>query len=157
MKKLILAAVFTLPIVSFNFAANASEISSNLMASNIHSGAHPSSARVRDAVHHFEIDVPKPGITSLAIDIPEGISIGNEIEVENKNGQQIEAKVSLNGRKATIAFAQPVPAQSKLFISLKGVKTSGYANTWNYKIYGTLVGVDREMPLGTRSVKTYDD
>ncbi|MCU0533031.1 MAG: DUF2808 domain-containing protein [Hydrococcus sp. Prado102] len=156
MKKLILTAAFALPIISLSFATNASEISSNLIASNIHSGAHPSSSFVRDAVHHFEIDVPKSGLSSLSIELPENISVRDEIEVKNQDGEKINAKVSMNDRKATIAFSQPVPAQTKLLIDLNGVKTPGYANTWNYRIYGTMVGIDREIPLGTRRVQTYD-
>jgi len=156
MKKLILVTAFTLPIISLNFAANASGISSNLIASNINSGAHPTNARVQNAVHHFEIDVPKSGLSSLSIELPEGISVRDEIEVKNQDGEKINTEVSMNDRKATIAFSQPVPAQTKLLIDLNGVKTPGYANAWNYRIYGTMVGMNQEMPLGTRRVQTYD-
>ena len=156
MKNLTLMTVFTLPFVSFSFATNASEISSNLIASNINSGAHPTSARVQNAVHHFEIFVPKSGLSSLSIELPKGISVRDEIEVKNQNDEKINAEVSINDRKATIAFSQPVPAETTLLIELNGVKTPGYSNAWNYRIYGTMVGIDREVPLGTRTVQTYD-
>jgi hypothetical protein len=156
MKNSILTFAFFLPLISLNIAANASEFSSNFIASNIHSDAHPSSAGVRDAVHHFEINVLNSGLSSLSIELPEGISIRDEIEVKNQDDQKIDAKVSMNDRQATIAFSQPVPPQTKLFISLKGVRTPGYGKAWNYKIYATIDGIDQEIPLGTRTVHTYD-
>ncbi|MBE9166635.1 DUF2808 domain-containing protein [Pleurocapsales cyanobacterium LEGE 06147] len=156
MNKLIFITAFTLTVASLISVARASEISRNLPSYVIiHSEAHPNTARALNAVHHFEIKVPKSGLLSLSIAIPKGISIRDGIEVKDRSGQNIDAEVSMNDEKATLVFSQPVSNQKMLTINLKNVKTRGLDNIWNYRIYGTIVGMNQEIPLGTARIQTY--
>lgn len=83
------------------------------------------------------------------------MSIPKEIEVKNQSGQKINAKVSINNRTATIAFAQAVPLETTLLINMRGVKTPGYSKTWIYQVYGKMVGLTSEIALGPAWVRTY--
>lgn len=154
MKNLIFAGTLGLMIASFSPLVQASE-NSNLIANNIHSNAHPNNASFQNGVHHFEIEVPKPGVSAISLDIPPGITVTRNIEVENKLGQQINAKVSMNDNKATLTFSEVIPANTILSVKVKGVKTNGYPNTWNYRIYGVMAGINQEIPLGTARIDTY--
>lgn len=60
-----------------------------------------------------------------------------------------------NNRTATVVFSQPVQPDTTLSIEMKGVNTLGIDNTWNYRVYGKMVGINEEIPLGTARIPTY--
>ena len=119
MKRLIYATTLTLAIVSL---APIAQASGSLRDANFphlgNSGATPNNARVLDATHYFEIHVQGKALSELSIDLPEGVSIPKKIEVKNKSGQKIDAKVSVNNRTATVVFAQPVPPETILSVNM---------------------------------------
>ncbi len=157
MKKLIFATAFTLTIASLTSAVSANEIPRNLIASNVHSDAHPENALMRNATHHFEIYVQGSALSALAIEIPAGITIREGIEVKNQSGKKVATKVSIEDRKAILVFYEPIPVETTLSIAMKGAQTQYLqGKTWIYHISGTLAGTNQEIPLGTRYVKTYD-
>ena len=156
MKKLLAITALTLTIASSIPTASASPIPRNLIASDVHSAAHPNNARVQGATHHFEIYVQSSALSALSIDIPEGVAIREGIEVKNQSGQEVAAKVSIEGRKAILVFSEPIPVGTTLSIEMKGAHTQySQGKTWLYHISGTLAGTNQEIPLGARYVKTY--
>ncbi|MCU0532373.1 MAG: DUF2808 domain-containing protein [Hydrococcus sp. Prado102] len=124
-------------------------------ATSVRSGARPSSATVQGATHFFEYYVRNNALSELSIEMPEGIKIRNGIEVKNSSGQELDAQVSINGRKATVAFSQPIPPDTKIAVSMRGVYTPGYDGIWQYRLFGKLVGIDQEIPLGFARIHTY--
>lgn len=156
MKCLITATTLTLAIVSL---ASIAQASGSLRDSNLphlgNGGASPNNARARFATHHFEVHIQGKALSELSINLPEGVSIPKEIEVKNQSGQKINAKVSVNNRTATIAFAQPIPLETTLLINMRGVKTPGYSKTWIYQVYGKMIGLTSEIALGPAWVRTY--
>jgi hypothetical protein len=158
MKRLLYAATLTLALTSLVPAVRADESPGEYQKAThlVHSGAHPNNARIPNATHHFKLEVAGNALSQLSIDLPEGIRVIRGIEVTDQSGKKVEEIVSIKDRKATIAFAQPVPPGTLLSVEIKGIKTSGYlGRTWLYRIYGKDVGFTAEFPLGTARIQTY--
>lgn len=160
MKKLIRAATFTLvfalPVVP---AALAGGIVRDVKAPHIvHSGAHPNDARVLSATHHFEVHVQGSKLSQLFIYLPEDIKVRGGIQVTDESSRKVDATVSMNGKKATVTFTQPVSPETTLTVSLKGVQAPapGYARTLVYPVYSNSVGTASNIRLGLANIKTYE-
>lgn len=158
MKKLIYTAVSILTIASLAPTALATGRPGDSKASHLmDSAAYPLSASFRGATHQFEIHVQGRPISELSIDLPEEVSIRRGIKVTDGSGKKVDAKVSVNGRKATAVFSQPVAPDTVLSVSLQGVETPGYGNTWTYRVYTKDAGLTAEIPLGTALIRTYEN
>lgn len=120
-----------------------------------HSAAHQNSARVQGATHHFEYLVQKNALSELLIQIPEHLKISRGIDIQDQTGKTLNAKVSIDGKQALIAFDQPVPPNTTVSVRMRGILTPGYARTWQYKLYGKFVGINQEIPLGLARIQTY--
>ncbi|MBD2772093.1 DUF2808 domain-containing protein [Iningainema tapete] len=161
MKKLIYVAVFTLAITSSVPAVWASGKPGDANGSHlVKTAAYPNDTAAVNATHKFEVHVQGKPLAELAIDLPKGVSIDNGIEVRNQSGQKIPATISINNRKATVAFSQPVDPETKLSVLMRGVNTPGYnepgANlTWAYRVYAKKVGLNGEISLGLAQIQTY--
>ena len=154
MKKLIDAAAITVFIVSLVPNAEARNLKDFNVTHLGDGAAIPNNAHFQGATHKLEVYVQGKALTELSIDLPQGISIRKGIEVKNQLGQKLQADVSINNRKATVVFSQPVPPQTKLAINLQEVTTPGYDHIWLYQIYGKMVGINAEIPLGTVRIQT---
>jgi hypothetical protein len=147
MKKLFLTSLaMTLALASF---------APFVKASSPYSDAHQNSARVQGATHHFEYLVQKNSLSELLLQIPEQLKISRGIDIQDQTGKTLNAKVSINGKQAVIAFAQPVPPDTTISVKMRGILTPGYARTWQYKLYGKFVGIEPEIPLGLARIQTY--
>ncbi len=158
MKRLLSAATLTLALVSVISAARADESPREYPKTThlVHSGAHPNSVRTPNAIHHFKLSVEGNALSQLSIDLPEGIRVSQGIEVTDQAGKKVDETVSINDRKVTVAFAQPVSPGTLLSVEMKGIRTSDYlGRAWLYPIYGEDVGMRVEIPLGTASIQTY--
>lgn len=156
MKKLIYAAAFTLMLASNAPATVAGGAMQNANFPHlVHSGAHPNKARFQGATHHFEVHVQGKALSALAIDLPDDVKLRSGIEVTNQSGQKIESQVSVNNRKATVFFSQPVSPDTTISIDLLGIRTPGYSRNWMYTISGKMVGINAEILLGTVLIQTY--
>lgn len=157
MKKLIYAATFTLVFASTVPAVLAGGILRDAKVPHVvHSNAHPNDARVL-ATHHFEVHVQGSDLSQISINVPEGIKVNDEIAVADQSGKKIDAAVSVNDRKFTVAFAQPVPSGTTLSVSMKGVRIpfSLQESTLLYPITGKSVGMNAEGGIGTARIQTY--
>lgn len=156
MKKLIYATAFTLLLASNAPATIAGGAMRNANISHlVHSGAHPNSARFQGATHHFEVHVQGKALSALTINLPDDVKMRSGIEVTNQSGQKIESQVSVNNRKATVVFAQPVSPDTTISIDLRGIHTPGYSRNWGYALTGKMVGINADIPLGTVLIQTY--
>lgn len=158
MKRLLFAATLTLALTSLTPAARADESPREYSKATqlVHSGAHPNSVRTPNATHHFMLSVAGNALSQLLIDLPKGISVRRGIEVTDQSGKKVDETVSINDRKATIAFAQPVSPGTRLSVEMNGIRTSDYlGRTWLYRVYGKDVGMTIEIPLGTARIQTY--
>lgn len=156
MKKLIYAATFTLAI-TFSIPALAGGVLRDAKAPHlVHSGAHPNNARIRQATHHFDVHVQGNDLEQLIVDVPEGIKVSDRITITDHSDQKIDATVSVNDKKVTIAFAQPVPTGTTLSVSMKGVRTRSLrGRTWLYPVYSRSTGINADVPIGMARIQTY--
>jgi hypothetical protein len=129
--------------------------SPNILAVNVHSGAHPSASQIQNATHHFSYDViSKFPLEKLMIQLPNGLTINN-VEIKDKNGTKIDTQATVTNDKAVVNFTNSVKPNTRIYVSLKGVKTNGNPHTWQYRLSGNFVGINNEIPLGLAQVKTY--
>ena len=167
MKRLISPATLTLAI-PFGIASLYASIAPAAWATGVRgdskfthfveSAAYPDNARAPLATHEIELHVVGRALSQLSIDLPEGINVKNGIEITDKSGKKIDATASINGKKATVAFTQPVPPETILLISLKGITNSDFqGRTWLYRVYTQKVGMPAEIPLGPAYITTYGD
>lgn len=157
MKKLVYPATIAL-VIAATLPAVATGVPGATNSTHlIHSGAHPNNARIKSATHHFELHTEGKALSQLSIDLPERIDVNRGIEITDSTGKKVEGRVSINDRKATIAFPQPVPPGTILSVSLKGVQTPGYLRrTWVYRVYSQMEGIQPEnIPIGTARIQTY--
>ncbi|MBE9093426.1 DUF2808 domain-containing protein [Tychonema sp. LEGE 07203] len=156
MKKLIYATAFTVILASNAPATIAGGAMQNANIPHIvGSAATPNKARFQGANHHFKVHVQGKALAALAIDLPEDVKMCGPIEVKNQSGQKIESQVSVNNRKATVVFAQPVSPDTTISIALQGIYTPGYSRNWGYALAGKVEGINAEIPLGTVLIQTY--
>lgn len=124
----------------------------------VHSSAHPNGVRVPISTNHLEVHVQGKELSQLSIDIPEGVEVSDRILVTDQTGKKIDSNVSVKDRRATIIFAQPIPPETTLSISMKGVKTSFISRggrTFLYPVYGRSVGMTEDTLIGMGRVQTY--
>ncbi|MBW4633034.1 MAG: hypothetical protein KME30_14390 [Iphinoe sp. HA4291-MV1] len=161
MRKMIYIAAFTLALTSSIPAVWASGKPGDSNGSHlVKSAAYPNNTVAADATHKIEVHVQGKSLAELVIDLPEGLRVNRGIEVKNQSGQKIPATVSINDRKATVAFSQPVELETKLSILMNGVNTignseAGYSLPWIYRVYAKNVGSQGEISLGVARIQTY--
>ncbi|MDZ8052403.1 MAG: DUF2808 domain-containing protein [Aulosira sp. ZfuCHP01] len=161
MKKLIYAVAFTLSIVASvptAWAKNPNDAKFSHLGNSV---AFPNTANTPNATHKFDVHVQGKALSELSIDLPKGVNINKEIEVQNKLGQKLPTTISINDRKATVTFQEPVAPGTSISIRMKGVNTPdyepGYQQTWNYPVSVKKVDMKTEIPLGLARIQTYGD
>ncbi|BAQ62377.1 hypothetical protein GM3708_2783 [Geminocystis sp. NIES-3708] len=147
MKKFILTGLVSGMILS--------SLSPNILAANVHSGSHPSASQIQNATHHFSYDViGKFPLESLIIQLPQGLTI-NDVEIVMSNGNKINSQTSISDNKAIVNLGENIKPNTRIYISLRGVKTNGKPHTWQYRLSGKFAGINQEIPLGLTQVRTY--
>lgn len=155
MKKLTYAAVAV--SIVYSFPALAGGIIRDAKAPHlVHSGAHPNNARMSQATHHFDVHVQGSDLEQLFVDIPEGIQVKNRITIADQSKKKVDANISINDNRITIAFTQPVPTGTTLSVSMKGVSANSLqGRTWLYPVYSRSVGIKADVPIGMARIQTY--
>lgn len=117
--------------------------------------AYPIIPQYQRAIHQFKVHVQRKALSELSIDLPEEVSINEGIEVTNQSGQKLAAKVSINDRKAKVVFSQPVAPETTISVSMRGITTPSYEQTWQYHVFVEKVGMNAQIPLGIVDIATY--
>jgi hypothetical protein len=157
--KNIVSATFICGLTLFNFMPLAlAKTHTNLLPnrSNQHSEARPSSSHSQNATHHLDYQVRQDNLTEIIIQFPEGVRIGGIEIKDHASGEIIPAEVKTDKKMAFVKFNEKIAPATPLEINIKQVNTPGYAATWSYALFGKVAGLDREIPLGNLSVRTYD-
>jgi hypothetical protein len=156
MKKLIYSTVFSLFLASIATIALAEDRHGNDKTSHIiNTGAHPRKLRSMNVTHHFEVHVKGQPISALSIDLPESIGIGDGIEVTDGSNQKIDAKITIENQKATLAFAQPVAPDTNLSIKIRGINAKRYIQKiLLYRVNTTMADMNQEMSIGVARINT---
>lgn len=130
--------------------------SPNILATNVHSAAYPSSARVQNATHHFSYNVVGNfPLENLIIKLPQGLTI-SAVDIEDNKGNKISSKTNITNDQAVINLGQKINPNTKIYINLRGVETDGQPNIWQYRLSGKFAGINQEIPLGLAQIRTYN-
>lgn len=106
--------------------------------------------------HTIRIKMPpeSKGISEIAIDVPSGVTVKNDITVHNTANQQIEVNSSVNDSRITLDFPQGMVAQEVIEIDLNKVKLPRTYPLLLYRVYAKLVDSKTELSIGVAEVRT---
>ncbi|MDZ8090954.1 MAG: hypothetical protein RMZ42_03280 [Nostoc sp. DedQUE05] len=106
--------------------------------------------------HTLKIAVPQNGkaISQLIIEAPANIVLRESIDVSEEYGKEIAAKVSIQGKKATLEFSESVAPGTIIIVEMKNVKKIAMTTGDQfYKISTILAGMNVELPIGVAQLR----
>lgn len=106
--------------------------------------------------HTLKIEVPQnsKAISQLIIEAPANIVLRESIDVSEQSGKEIAVKVSIQGKKATLEFAESVAPGTIIIVEMKNVKkTAMTTGDKFYKISTILAGMNVELPIGVAQLR----
>jgi hypothetical protein len=160
MKDLLSAVAFTLILSAFAIPATTYAKGIGIGAKVIHidgSNAIPQNASARSATFKIDVHVEGKSLSSLAITIPEEISVGG-VEVMDGSGKTVETITTIKDKKIAIAFTNPVAPESHLQVRLNGVSNRWHrSNTWMFPMSAQVGGMSGYLPLGLALIHTYSN
>lgn len=159
MKKLVSIATVMLASLSLTPAALAIGVANDAKAPHVKGGvANPNSSRHEPVHYYFKLHVAGKPLSQLSIDAPEELRLSEQIEVTDSTGKKLDANVSLNGQRAIVAFAQPIPPDAVLKVDMRGIKKTAIqpddGQIWNFLVSSKLVGLNGDIPLGVARIQT---
>jgi Protein of unknown function (DUF2808) len=109
--------------------------------------------RATNVRHTFRLRIPANSVplTSVRITVPAGLTVKNDLNIEDQSGNKIPATIIADDRNITIEFPQPVAAGTDLNIDLNHVNLWGTAR--NYQVSIRSDRLDRS--LGTVQFRNY--
>jgi hypothetical protein len=154
MKNFICAASFALAFAMVIPTAQAAGPSDAKVPHLTSSGPDPNNPRHSHLGNYIiRVHVTGRSLTQLMIEAPSGVQLSKAITITDQSGKPISATVSLNGQKATLAFAQSISPDTTLEIDLKNVKTPLDPPTWFFSVSSQLSGLNVEIPLGSARIQ----
>ena len=160
MKKLmflgtILAAAFA--SVSATFASPSLP---NLSAPHIDaSEALPNNAGASRPTYVFKVHVQGHTLSSLTIDLPEGIKVGGTIDVVDQLNRSLGATITSQGNKSVISFAQPIAVGTTLKFSMRDMIIDRNQTNFTHLIpvSAKFANLEANIPLGLVRIQIYDN
>ncbi|MEA5625220.1 DUF2808 domain-containing protein [Nostoc sp. UHCC 0251] len=104
----------------------------------------------------LKIGVPQQSkaISQLIIEAPANIVLRENIEVSEQSGKKFAAKVSIQGKKATLEFAESITPGTIIIVEMNNVKkTAVTTGDKFYKISTILAGMNLELPIGIAQLR----
>lgn len=154
MKRFICASSF---VLAFAIAIPAAQAAGPLGANVPHltsSGYNPNNQRHSYFGNYYlRVHATGQALAQLMIEAPSNVQLSEVITITDQAGNPIKATVSLNGQKATIAFAQAVAPDTTLTIDLENVRTPLDPPTWFLSVSSQLAGLKGEIPLGLARIQ----
>ncbi|MFN6560485.1 MAG: DUF2808 domain-containing protein [Nostoc sp. ChiSLP01] len=106
--------------------------------------------------HTLKIEVPQNGkaISQLIIEAPANIVLRESIDVSEQYGKKNTAKVSIQGKKATLEFAELITPGTTIVVEMKNVKkTAATSGDKLYKISAIFADMNTELPIGVAQLR----
>ncbi|MEW6497814.1 MAG: hypothetical protein AB1589_35735 [Cyanobacteriota bacterium] len=113
--------------------------------------------RWRIVRHTIRLHLPQGSspLSQLIIDVPEGLTVSNNITINDNLGRKVIANFSVTDNKIIVNFSQPIASESELKLNLNNVKRRGISNAWIYQFSAKFVGVNVAIPIGTARIRVY--
>ncbi|MBW4572804.1 MAG: DUF2808 domain-containing protein [Tolypothrix carrinoi HA7290-LM1] len=101
--------------------------------------------------HTLKLEIPQQSkaVSQLNVEAPENIVVRNNIDVSDQSGKKIDTKITINDKKVTLLFTEPVAPGTMLTIEMNNVKKTRVTSGEKlYNISAFLVGINAELPIG---------
>ena len=117
----------------------------------------PNNKSASKPTYFFEVHVQGHTLSSVTIDLPEGIKVGGDINVVDQLNRSVGATVTPQGNKATISFSQPIAIGTTLNFYMREMSIA-----WNQKdsihlipVSARFASLGADIPLGLVRIQTY--
>ncbi|WP_055073771.1 hypothetical protein [Pseudanabaena sp. 'Roaring Creek'] len=130
----------------------------NLSAPHIDAtGAIPNNKSASAPTYFFQVHVQGHTLSSVTIDLPEGIKVGGTINVVDQLNRSIGATITPQGNKATVSFAQPIDTGTTLNFYMRDILVAGNQKGLIHLIpvSAKFANLDADIPLGLVRIQTY--
>lgn len=157
MSKTLIAAILTIFTASSISAAYAGNVRSSETTPYVLNTAQYPAGKTRFVRHTIRIQIPPESkrISELAIALPSGVTLKNDITVHDRSGQQLEVNSSVNESRVTLNFPLGFVAQEIIEIDLHKVTLPRIYPIWLYRVYAKLDGTNTELSIGVAEVRTH--
>jgi hypothetical protein len=108
--------------------------------------------------HIISVYTGEQPLSFITVRPPDFISIGDRIQISDQSGQAIESNISREGDMVRINFAQPIPPQTTLQITLLDLAVSpqvAISGVYNYEVTGGYADFKQQIPLGLARVQVF--
>ncbi len=121
--------------------------------------AMPDNASALKPTYLFKVHVQGHTLSSVTIDLPEGIKVGGTIDVVDQLNRSLGATITSQGNKSVISFAQPVAIGTTLKFSMRDMNIDRQRTNFTHLIpvSGKFANLDANIPLGLVRIQTYDN
>ncbi|PSF31261.1 hypothetical protein C7H19_23030 [Aphanothece hegewaldii CCALA 016] len=156
MKRTLIVAILTIFTATSISTAYADDNRSSKSIPYVLNAAQFPQRKARFVRHTIRIQVPPDSkrISELAIVIPSGVTVKNDITVHNRAGQPIEVNSSVNESKITLDFPHDIVTQEVIEIALNQVELPRFYPIWLYRIYAKLADSNTELSIGVAEIRT---
>jgi hypothetical protein len=118
------------------------------------------SESLQSATHSFYLQVGDNSLAQLLIDCPPDIIMNHEIKISDSTGKRVETKISVDARRATLTFVQPITPKQIIKVALQGKTTllspiQRNSHIWFYSVYGRSVGMKSNILIGLAQIRAY--
>lgn len=160
MKKLIFLGTVLVATFASASATFATPYAPNLSAPHIDAtAAIPNDASATRPTYFFQVHVQGSTLSSVTIDLPEGIKIGGTIDVVDQLNRSVGATITSQDNKSVISFAQPIAVGTTLKVAMRDMNTDRQQTGFIHLIpvSAKFANLDADIPLGLVRIQTYDD
>jgi len=157
MRTLIYLAALTLTTISFNPVAYKNSLIAAVKFPNIVSSVQFPATKVRKFRHTIRLEIPagSSSLSQLNVEVPNGLTVKNNISVFDHYGRKINTNVSINENKIIIAFPQPIASPTRLNIEMNNIERTGTSRVWLYPISARFVEINADIPIGVAQIRVY--
>lgn len=153
MKRFLSAVTATIVLLAFGTAAQAS---SNAKVPHLAgSSANLNNAKFQPGNYSLKVHVMGQEVSALMVKPQDAVRLSQNITVFDQSNKPIAATISMNGKTATITFAQPVKPDTVLRVDLRNVQNPGAMPTALFSVSSQVAGLNSEIALGTIQVRTH--
>jgi len=119
----------------------------------------PNNASASRPTYFFKVHVQGHTLSSVTIDLPEGIKIGGTIDVVDQLNRSLGATITSQGNKSVISFAQPVSIGTTLKFSMRDMNIDRQRTNFTHLIpvSAKFANLDANIPLGLVRIQTYEN
>nr|WP_238718114.1 DUF2808 domain-containing protein [Petrachloros mirabilis] len=118
--------------------------------------ASPAVAQALNHTYSIKLHVGNKPIKAMVITIPSRVKVRNGVNVQNRSGELIDSSYQIEDRQIKVNFEQALESEQIVRISLQGVRSPRYSNTWMLPVSIRHQGIDFDIPVGTAYIRTFD-